>query len=430
MKDWFFPPVHLLQRAEDRLPPQVRGVILPGSGISKRVNPPPPRIFQVSSQGMVVLMMALILITLTACQVDRLNGTTVVPRIGVTASEIPESVTVEPVQDTDTVNPTLVLVQPDEQPAPTHQVLPTAAPDPFRFDFPQAQPEPVSAWRPPLYPIPWAPTPYDHFYFARPIAADEVNWPLANYRYGGVFFEGVVHTGVDIPASKGTPVLAAGDGKVIWAGWGLYRGIYDDRTDPYGQAIVIRHDFGYQGYRLYTVYGHLDRVDVIQGQHVRMGEQLGLVGETGFVTGPHLHLEVRVGESDFFRTLNPELWLVPPQGWGVLAARIMDTSGGLYADEVINIKSRETGQLWKGIPYAEGAVNQDPYYQENLVISDLPAGLYDVTISYAARFHYLTFEIIPGRVTYFTFKGRDGFSLAPPPDPGEGFTPLFEDQSP
>ena len=48
-----------------------------------------------------------------------------------------------------------------------------------------------------------------------------------------------------------------------------------------------------------------------------------------------------------------------------------------------------------------GAVNSDPYYQENMVISDLPAGLYDVTISYAAVYYYLTFEIYPGRVTYF-----------------------------
>jgi murein DD-endopeptidase MepM/ murein hydrolase activator NlpD len=327
--------------------------------------------------------------------------------------------------DTATKIPTQVFVTEGIATTPVRESQPTAAPDPLRFAFPESQPEPVSAWRPPLYSIPWAPSPYDHFYFGRPIAADEVNWPLANYRYGGVFFEGVVHTGVDIPASKGTPVLAAGDGKVIWAGWGLYRGVYDDRSDPYGQAIVIRHDFGYQGLRLYTVYGHLDRVDVPRGQHVKMGEPLGLVGETGFVTGPHLHFEVRVGESDFFRTLNPELWLVPPRGWGIVVARIMDTSGQIYRDEVIYIKSRDTGQVWKAIPYAEGAVNSDPYYQENLAISDLPAGLYDVTISYSAKFYYLTIEINPGRVTYFSFRGRDGFNLESPTEPGIDFIPEF-----
>jgi murein DD-endopeptidase MepM/ murein hydrolase activator NlpD len=338
-----------------------------------------------------------------------------------------EMVTITPEVDPLTLtpaDPTAVFLPLGNTPVGGDRARPTAAPDPLRFVFPDVPPDPVSAWRPPLYPVPWAPTPYDHFYFSRPIAADEVNWPLADYRYGGVFFEGVVHTGVDIPASKGTPVIAAGDGKVTWAGWGLYRGVVGDRTDPYGQAIVIRHDFGYQGLRLYTVYGHLDRVDVTLGQHVSVGDQLGLVGDTGFVTGPHLHFEVRVGESDFFTTLNPELWLVPPQGWGVVAARIMDTSGQLYAGEVLQIKSRATKQVWKAIPYADGAINSDPYYRENLVISDLPAGLYDVTISYAARYHYLTFEIHPGRVTYFSFHGRDGFSRDLPSAPGETFIPL------
>jgi murein DD-endopeptidase MepM/ murein hydrolase activator NlpD len=372
----------------------------------------------------VVLVFLSLIVMVTACQSPA-------SRVNPAITEVQESLEITPIatatgspDEAITETPTAVFI-PQANPTDSRpQLRPTAAPDPLRFNFPDTPPNPVSAWRPPLYPVPWAPTPYDHFYFARPIAADEVNWPLANYRYGGVFFEGVVHTGVDIPASKGTPVIAAGDGKIIWAGWGLYRGIYDDHTDPYGQAVVIRHDFGYQGHRLYTVYGHLDRVDVVRGQHVDLGDQLGLVGETGFVTGPHLHFEVRVGESDFFTTLNPELWLVPPQGWGVVAARIMDTSGQLYTDEILSIKSRKTGQVWKAIPYAGGATNSDPYYQENLVISDLPAGLYDVTISYAARFHYLTFEIFPGRVTYFTFKGREGFSLELPPAPGEDFTPF------
>ncbi|MBU0510470.1 MAG: peptidoglycan DD-metalloendopeptidase family protein [Chloroflexi bacterium] len=322
------------------------------------------------------------------------------------------------------VSPTAVLVAAATPSPAMEQIPPTAAPDPLRFAFPEAAPAPVSAWRPPLYPIPWALTPYDHFYFTRPIAADEVNWPLANYRYGGVFFEGVVHTGIDISAPPGTPVLAAGDGKVVWAGYGLYRGVSGDLSDPYGQAVVVQHDFGYQGQQLFTVYGHLQRVDVFRGQRVVTRASLGLVGETGKVTGPHLHFEVRVGESDFFTTLNPELWLVPPQGWGVLAARIMDTAGQLYANELIYITSRETGQVWQVWPYSGAPANSDPYYQENMVISDLPAGIYAVGTSYAGRWYTLELEIFPGRVTYFTFQGRDGFRFELPPDPGEGFAPF------
>jgi murein DD-endopeptidase MepM/ murein hydrolase activator NlpD len=94
-----------------------------------------------------------------------------------------------------------------------------------------------------------------------------VNWPLANYRYGGVFLPDVVHTGIDIPAPLGTPVIAAGAGRVTWAGYGLFRGV-EDTTDPYGLAVAIKHNFGYNGDTLYTVYGHMEQVDVVVGQQV------------------------------------------------------------------------------------------------------------------------------------------------------------------
>jgi murein DD-endopeptidase MepM/ murein hydrolase activator NlpD len=365
-------------------------------------------------------VIVLVVLILVACK----PGENIVP----TPTAESSRVTVTPAQ-TETVTipapptPTALFVS-EEREDPVGAAAPTAAPDPLRFSFPDAGPPPVSAWRPPLYPVPWMPTPNDHFYFARPIAVDEVNWPLADYRYGGVFFENVVHTGVDIPARMGTPVIAAGSGKVIWAGYGLYRGEPGDLTDPYGLAVVIQHDFGFEGVPLFTVYGHLQRVDVTRNMLVERGDVFGLVGQTGKVTGVHLHFEVRLGESDFFTTLNPELWLVPPEGWGVAVARIMDTAGQLYHDEELNFESLQTGQRWKVRPYGGGAANSDPYYRENLVLSDLPAGLYEVWISYAGRPYNLFLEVFPGRVTYFTFEGRNGFSLELPPDPGEGFDPL------
>jgi len=89
----------------------------------------------------------------------------------------------------------------------------------LEFSFPTPASEAISLWRPPLYPVPWALNPFDHFFFVRPIAADEINWPLANYRYGGIFFgTDIVHTGIDIPAPRYTPVYASGAGKVSWAG--------------------------------------------------------------------------------------------------------------------------------------------------------------------------------------------------------------------
>jgi murein DD-endopeptidase MepM/ murein hydrolase activator NlpD len=301
---------------------------------------------------------------------------------------------------------------------PTEAVA-SPAPDPLRFSFPTPVPAPASAWRPPLYPTPWALSPYDHFYFARPIAADEVNWPLWDYRYGGSFFENVIHTGVDIPAPRGTPVLAAGSGKVVWAGYGLNRGD-DDPNDPYGLAVAIRHDFGYAGQTLYTVYGHLDRVDVVRGQYVSPGDALGLVGETGHTTGPHLHFEVRLRDNDYFTTRNPELWLVPPQGWGVLAGRVMDSGGQLKTGQEVIVHSLSSGQNWLAKTYASEAVNSDPYYQENVVIGDLPAGKYEVRIPYAGMGYVLEIEILPGVVNYFSFSGHTGMSTARPPTPEAG----------
>jgi murein DD-endopeptidase MepM/ murein hydrolase activator NlpD len=330
---------------------------------------------------------------------------------------------VEPTRPLPTLPPIALIETPHATATSAGNLLPTAVPDPLRIVFPDAEPVPISAWRPPLYAVPWAPTPYDHFYFSRPIAADEVNWPLANYRYGGVFFEDVVHTGVDIPAPMGTPVLAAGDGKVIWTGYGLYRGIIGDLSDPYGQAVVIQHDFGFQGQRLFTVYGHLQQIDVPRGQHLSAGDVIGMVGETGKVTGPHLHFEVRLGAFDFFSSLNPELWLVPPQGWGILVGRMMNTSGQLLPEKILYIMNIESGQTWMARTYGLGPVKSDIYYQENMVVSDLPAGRYELKVSYAGVWHTLELDLFPGRVTYFNFKGYDSFDILPPALPGLNFAP-------
>jgi len=89
------------------------------------------------------------------------------------------------------------------------------------------------------------------------------------------------HSGQDISAPKGAPVVAPADGTVTHAGW----------QSGYGNLVTIDHGNG-----LSTRYGHLSKVEVVVGQEVRRGAQLGLVGSTGRSTGPHLHYEVRIGE--------------------------------------------------------------------------------------------------------------------------------------
>lgn len=365
------------------------------------------------------------MLVLVSCQqaVTTLPGTDVQPE-ALTAAPTPTA----PAQDAETqMVPTAVLSISDlqENDASANPVeLPSPVPDPLRFVFPTAQAAPVSAWRPPLYPAPWALAPYDHFYFSRPIAADQINWPSQDYRYGGEFFQDVVHTGVDIPAPKGTPVLAAGSGKVIWAGYGIYRGGYDT-TDPYGLAVTIRHDYGYQGQVLYSIYGHLDDVDVVEGQLVNSGDVIGKVGETGKVTGPHLHFEVRVGENSFFGTRNPELWIVPPIGWGVLAGQVLDSNSRPVNSQNVVITSASTGQNWFSKSYGDvSPVNPDPYYQENLTVGDLPGGRYIIRLSYAGRNYSEEIQIYPGRVSYFYFYGRAGIIIAPPPQADSYLLPV------
>ena len=314
------------------------------------------------------------------------------------------------------VTPTPLLAGPTDL-VNVQATAPTPTLEPFRIDLPIRPAAPVSGWRPPLVPVPWAISPYDHFYFARPIAADQVNWPLANYRYGGVFFADVVHTGVDIDAPYGTPIHAAGPGTVVWADWGLFRETPGDQTDPYGQAVVVRMDFGYKDQELYTVYAHMSKIIALVGQHVETGDILGEVGATGATTGPHVHFEVRWGSNSFHHTYNPELWMAPPEGWGVLVARIADAKGNTLQQVEVTVENTVTNVSRLIKSYGPGPVNADPYYNENLVLGDLPAGLYKISFSVDGKAQQDWMYIYAGQVTYFTFRVDSGFVIGLPPAP-------------
>ncbi|HLH97936.1 MAG TPA: peptidoglycan DD-metalloendopeptidase family protein [Xanthobacteraceae bacterium] len=88
-----------------------------------------------------------------------------------------------------------------------------------------------------------------------------------------------MHTGLDLRAEIGDPVLATASGTVTIAGW----------TGGYGKMVEIDHGNGFA-----TRYGHMSEIDVKVGQQVKLGETLGKVGTTGRSTGPHLHYETRI----------------------------------------------------------------------------------------------------------------------------------------
>ncbi len=94
-----------------------------------------------------------------------------------------------------------------------------------------------------------------------------------------IFKTRTMHTGIDIDGNTGDPVKAAADGEVLYAGW----------LKGYGQIVILDH-----GGSLSTVYAHMSRINVEEGQRVRRGHVVGRVGSTGTSTGSHLHFEVRV----------------------------------------------------------------------------------------------------------------------------------------
>lgn len=88
------------------------------------------------------------------------------------------------------------------------------------------------------------------------------------------------HKAIDIANSVGTPILAADSGTVTIAGW--------PDSSGYGNRVLVDHGNGYV-----TLYAHMSRVDVVAGQTVSRGSQVGLMGSTGRSTGSHLHFEIR-----------------------------------------------------------------------------------------------------------------------------------------
>ncbi|MEU1755936.1 M23 family metallopeptidase [Micromonospora matsumotoense] len=101
---------------------------------------------------------------------------------------------------------------------------------------------------------------------------------------------GKLHTGIDLVAPEGTPYVAIHSGTVTKAGW----------FGGYGYAVIVQHSDGSE-----AIYGHSSAVSVHEGQQVKAGDQLGLVGNTGHSYGAHLHLEVHVKGQP----LDPVPWL-------------------------------------------------------------------------------------------------------------------------
>lgn len=111
-------------------------------------------------------------------------------------------------------------------------------------------------------------------YMRKPLNHIRITSPFTNRRWHPILHRYKAHLGVDFGARRGTPILAAADGKVIFSGW----------MGGYGNVIKIKHSDGYV-----TLYAHQSRRKAKVGQRVKKGQVIGFVGSTGRSTGPHLH---------------------------------------------------------------------------------------------------------------------------------------------
>jgi murein DD-endopeptidase MepM/ murein hydrolase activator NlpD len=131
----------------------------------------------------------------------------------------------------------------------------------------------------------------------RALAALPSRWPVRGavnsefgYRHSPWLKEREFHAGIDIRATRGTPVYAPAPGTVIQAG----------HVQDYGTTIIVNH-----GQDVHTLYGHLSKLNVQSGQRVERGALIGYTGNTGRSSGPHLHYEIAVRG----RAVNPRAYL-------------------------------------------------------------------------------------------------------------------------
>ncbi len=265
---------------------------------------------------------------------------------------------------------------------------------------PATQPQPQSAkgW------MPW---------FARPIAAEDNDHIDQTYRWGstmgGVFQQ---HQGVEFNNPDGTPVHAIGDGTVVYAG----------RAEAGALTVGIRHDtmLTVAGRRefVFSVYYHNSALLVQVGDRVKRGDVISRVGNTGRATNDHLHLEVSVAPTDSVQpiidslnryppyTTNPELWITPLPGTGVIAGTVRDSAGRAVPQAriygIVKPLPRETPYV-----YAEtyGEHNRPhPLFGEQFAISDVPAGVQHLFVVIDGRRVARTVVVRPGALTWVEFR--------------------------
>jgi hypothetical protein len=255
-----------------------------------------------------------------------------------------------------------------------------------------------------------APEPPRHPLLTRPIAAGDGNPYIdATYRYGstmgGNFQQ---HQGVEFNNPAGTPVRAVADGVVIFAG----------KAEAGANTVAVLHDQRLGDGHVFSTYFHNSTLSARHGQRVRAGEVIAQVGNTGRATNEHLHLEIHVAPTpdsskivhpdvrfpEF--TVNPQLFLEPLPGTGIVAGRVLDQSGqpvrGARIYGLVQAYPEETPLSFVET-YGDRA-HAHPQYQENFAIGDIPAGEYTLGVELGGRKIWRRITVQPGRLSFVEFR--------------------------
>ena len=253
-------------------------------------------------------------------------------------------------------------------------------------------------------------------WFARPIAPADNEHVDQTYRYGstmgGNFQQ---HQGIEFNNPDGTPVHAVGGGVVVWAG----------PAEQGALTVAVRHDSTIararagDTLRVYSVYYHNSSLEVSIGDTVRTGQRIARVGHTGRATNDHLHLEVHAVPADSTAlvvnpeqryppfTTNPELWIAPLQGTGIVAGQVFDAEGAPVPQaRVYGITKAAPAETPFAFAETYGSrAHAHPLYGEHFAVGDVPPGRYVLAVDVAAGVRiYRQITVSPGQVTWVVFR--------------------------
>lgn len=247
------------------------------------------------------------------------------------------------------------------------------------------------------------------FLLERPIGPEGRNTIDHTSRFGTFRRGSEAIRGVYFLNSTGTPVQAAADGVVVVAGddsqmpYGRYRGAY-------GNLVILEHKLPGVSGPVFSLYGHLSEVSVEVDDQVQAGQEIGLVGSSGDISGSSLYFEVRYGDNTYQSARNPEMWLKPAADspTGALAGRIVNSDGTfLTVQNIIIEQLAGPGQPAIDQFYIRTYGGESLYglapWGENFAMGGLPPGEYQISFLMNGMRQQVV-EVTPDDIALVTFQ--------------------------